>query len=394
MARRNPIYHRGKQLLKKPNRIARTEQVADILHVNVETVRRWARETDIPHDVIVGPKAATKLAAGGALDKISRKRAVYDPKEVKIWYTSQQKEGKRLSLQDRIPLSEGRTRLRAVKKRLNVNTEEFSKLLRVNRSTLVGYLYGSRNKELKTVPASIVKKAENLTPEMVPANVKRIPLFVVKDALSKSRGKPGATAELLGITPTTLHRMADRFGLSDLIQKKPIERITAKQLFLTMKKHDGHMKGVAAELGIARTTLYSLLKKVNLSPKDCRKGSHRTREEVKQALKMHHNNRTLAAKELKIGVEKLRPLIKEYGLKRYFPLINTSKLDPEEVAKVFKRTRYSVGKTAKKLGVSISYMNKYIKSRNLRPTRPFKKKTIEMKKKKKLRKFKARRFSK
>lgn len=370
MRRKNPTYSRGTAFLKEPDRKLSTEEVAKVLHVTVESIRRWTRTSDIPHDVVLGFKVAGRVIAGEKLEKIARKKLLYDPQEVKLWYLSQQAAGKRLPRHSRIPLAEARARLKAVKTKLNISTDEFCKLLNLKRSTLTGYLFGARTKKLSAVPASIVANAEVLTEEDVPINLRRTPKSMVQNALVINKGRIGAAAESLGMHPTTFKKFALKYKLGHLLRGKPdfSSKITRKQLIAILQKHDGHIKSVAAELGVNRTTLYSLFRKAKIKPEDYRKGAHRNREEIKKALRKHGSNRALTAKELGINVEKLRQLIRMHRLKRYFPAVNAG-LKPKEVKKILVQHHYSIARAAKKLGVTVSYLNKFVKLKKLRPTK-------------------------
>ena len=368
---RNPIFSRGTSFSKEPKRTHSTAQLAEHLKVNQETVRRWARSSDIPHDVIVGDRIAEQVRAGTTkLEDISRKAIKFDPEEARFWYLSQTAEGKRLPKLSRIPLEEGRARLKAVMQQLKLSTTQLASLLGENRMTLNGYLYGKRLGKVTSIPTKIITYAEGLTEDDIPLSNKSVPKKMLENALIINEGHIANTARELGMHPTTLKKRAVEAGLGHLLRAKPDlkKQVTPADVTEALNKHQGHVKSVAAELGCERTTMYKLFRAFNIDPEQYRS---RSKQEVHQALRKWRGNRGRAAKQLDIGVTVLRQLVAKYGLEREFPafdIIKESKLDPAEVGKALRRFKYNIQKTAKKFGVSTSYMNKFVKRWNLRQT--------------------------
>jgi AraC-like DNA-binding protein/DNA-binding protein Fis len=368
-ALRNPVFSRGTSFSKEPKRTYSTAQLAEHLKVNQETVRRWARSSDIPHDVIVGEKIAEQIRANTKrLEDISRKAIKFDPEEARFWYLSQTAEGKRLPKLSRIPLEEGRARLKAVMQQLKLSTTQLASLLGENRMTLNGYLYGKHLGKVTSIPTKIITYAEGLTEDDIPLSNKSVPKKMLENALIINEGHIANTARELGMHPTTLKKRAMEAGLGHLLRAKPNfkKQITPTDVTEALVKHQGHVKSVASELKCNRTTLYRLFHSFGIDPEQYRS---RSKQEVHQALRKWRGNRGRAAKQLDIGVTVLRQLVAKYGLEREFPafdIIKESKLDLAEVGKALKRFKYNIQKTAKKFGVSTSYMNKFVKRWNLR----------------------------
>lgn len=361
---RNPIFSRGTSFSKTPERTLGTAELAKHLQVNQETVRRWARTSDIPHDVIIGERAAEQVNKGTIrLEDIARKIIKYDPEEVRFWYMSQTAAGKRLPRRNKIPLAEGRARLQAVKKRLDISTQQLATALSMKRTTLNGYLYGNKQGKLNSIPMSIVTMAEGLTEDDIPVSSKHLPKHILKNALIINRGRIYDTARALEMHPTTIKKRVEEYGLKRLLKRRPRERISREDLMERLISRRGHVKEVAGDLKIERSSLYKLLNLYGLDPKEFRSFSKII---VYQYLKKHHGNRTDAAGELGIGVEGLRQLVRKYGLEKYFPT-GESKLRPAKVGRMYAASRYNVEKTAKHFGVSVSYMNKYLNRFSLRP---------------------------
>lgn len=345
------ITSKGTSYIKKPSRTASTFEAAKHLGVVPETIKRWVASTDIPHDIVVGPG----------------KKFKFDLREIKLWHTSKVDDGSLLERGNKIPLTEARTRLKKVRDKLRLSTAELAQMLDMKKPTLATYLYSRLTPgKTKKIPRRIVEEAEVLA-EYVQPKEPKITSAKVRGALIANKGALRKTAQQLDIHTETLNKLIKKYNLLDLVYKRPTADsvITKKQLISALIEARGNMKVVAAKFGYNRTTLYKVLKKAKIDPKDYRQYSE---QEVRNALKQAGGNRTKAGKALDINYQTLQRLMRKYDLHKDFPatsIIRKSKLDIEKVKEALQEG-LRISQIARKFKVSNSYMHKFIKNNRLR----------------------------
>ena len=159
-----------------------------------------------------------------------------------------------------LPASQVGEELRAIKEQLGLGKREMATKLKIPEGTFSRYLYPKIHRD-KYIPSKVLVKARKLLEAGASKNLPAKSQIVA--ALESTGGVQITAARRLGISESTINFLIQRYGL-EAKPRLPSERITKKELVQLLKRFKGNKTSVARHLDISNTTLYKLLRMVNL----------------------------------------------------------------------------------------------------------------------------------
>jgi len=197
-----------------------------------------------------------------------------DIEEIEDWLRAKNAEARsagkkgigKVRMKERVPVKEARPVLRATREYLDLSVRQMAKLLDVSHGTMKSWL-GVGGREIKTIPASAVDKAEEVSRTYEGAvflERREDPIFAdqLREALEEGGGIVGA-ARILKVRKDTIRPLAQRLGVEIPEKKALADRFTKRELKELMSRHPS-IASASREIGVSDTALRNLLKQAKL----------------------------------------------------------------------------------------------------------------------------------
>lgn len=274
---------------------------------------------------------------------------------------------------ERMPQSEAGPRLKAVREALNMSTAVLAETLGVQAVTLKTWM-GTGGKIAKAVPTWVVEGAEKLVETTEPrvyrstraklADPKR-----VRAAFEQARGGLSAAARILGVTESAAKTAAVKLGIETRAPVVLTEVVSAENLQDALERHGGNATAAAEELGVDRTSTVRLAEKFGLGDlvrkQPAPLADRISEEDLRAALERHGGNATQAAKDIGVPRESLTRFTKERGLESLTRRKKRLLVTREDLLAALARSGGSPSGAADELGIKRGSIYRLVKLHGL-----------------------------